>query len=67
MIPDYMHMYIAILNNLTESQNLSFMHASSSRKKIWSPLDCSISHYGNIIPSPLINFLQYILWDMAVP
>jgi hypothetical protein len=28
MIPDYMHMYIAILNSIrTQSQNLSFMHA----------------------------------------
>lgn len=27
----------------------------------------SISYYGNIIPSPSIDFLQHVLWDMALP
>lgn len=65
MIPDYMHMYsIAILTQASKFIFHACLVFVVKECPIW---DSSISHNGNIIPSLPINFLQYFLWDMAVP
>jgi len=64
MIPDYMHMYICHPFPFLKIY-LSCM-TRLRRERIWQTWDSSIRHNGNIIPSPSINFLQYVLWYMAV-
>ena len=66
MIPDCMHMY-----NCHPYPSLKIYLSCMTclrRERIWLTWGVSsINHYGNIIPSPSIDFLQYVLWDMAVP